>query len=144
MFKTISSILIVAAIGITPMPGAGKKFIYPPGTKAGGNWSPGILMDGTLYISGCAGEDANGKVPDVFEDEVKQSLDKISAVLKEAGMTPADVVSVQVYLTDGELFQRMNKVYASYFADPRPTRTTVVVAKLVVPGHIEITATARK
>jgi len=144
MLKTIFSILIVAAIGSGPAPPAGKKFIYPPGTKAGGNWTPGILMDGTLYVSGQGGEDKDGKVPDSFEAEVKQSLDNIGAVLKEAGMTPADVVSVQVYLSDGELFQRMNTVYRSYFPDPRPTRTTVVVAKLVGPGHIEITVTARK
>ena len=37
----------------------------------------------------------------------------------------------------------MNQVYMNYFKDPRPTRTTVVVAKLVGEGHIEITATAR-
>ena len=64
--------------------------------------------------------------------------------LDAGGMSPADVVSVQVYLTDGALFQRMNAVYTTYFKDPRPTRTTVVVAKLVGPGHIEITATAKK
>jgi 2-iminobutanoate/2-iminopropanoate deaminase len=68
----------------------------------------------------------------------------VGTVLKEAGMTPSDIVSAQEYLTDGELFQRMNAVYTSYLKDPRPTRTTVVVAKLVGPGHIEITATARK
>ena len=45
---------------------------------------------------------------------------------------------------DGALFQRMNAVYTKYFQDPRPTRTTVVVAKLVGDGKIEITATARK
>jgi 2-iminobutanoate/2-iminopropanoate deaminase len=55
-----------------------------------------------------------------------------------------DVVSVQVYLTDAARFPRMNAVYTSYFKDPRPTRTTVVVAKLVGPGNIEITVTARK
>jgi 2-iminobutanoate/2-iminopropanoate deaminase len=59
-------------------------------------------------------------------------------------MSPADVVSVQVYLTDVNTFQQMNAVYTSYFKDPRPTRTTVVVAKLVGAGRIEITATARK
>ena len=42
------------------------------------------------------------------------------------------------------MFQRFNAVYTTYFKDPRPTRTTVVVAKLVGPGHIEITTTARK
>ena len=74
-----------------------------------------------------------GKYPAEFDAEVKQSLDNIDAVLKEAGMSPDDVVSVQVYLTDFDQFQRMNAVYTSYFKAPRPTRTTVVVAKLVGP-----------
>ena len=59
-------------------------------------------------------------------------------------MSADNVVSVQVYLTDGATFARMNTVYTAFFKEPRPTRTTVVVAKLVGPGHIEITATARK
>jgi 2-iminobutanoate/2-iminopropanoate deaminase len=90
------------------------------------------------------GEDASGKIPATFEAEVQQSLDNIDVVLKAAGMSRDDVVSVQVYLTDGATFQRMNKVYAAFFKDPRPTRTTVIVAGLVGTGHIEITATARK
>ena len=124
--------------------GADKKIVMPPGAKPGGNYSPGILIDGTLYISGQGGEDAAGKIPVDFDAEVKQSLDNIGAVLQAAGMSPADVVSVQVYLTDGAKFPRMNAVYTSYFKDPRPTRTTVVVAKLVGPGNVEITVTARK
>jgi 2-iminobutanoate/2-iminopropanoate deaminase len=134
--------LVVASTGLAA--GAEHQIIRPAGTTPGGNFSPGILVDGTLYISGQAGEDASGKVPDEFEAEVKQSLDNIDVVLKAAGMSSADVVSVQVYLTDGALFQRMNSVYTAHFKDPRPTRTTVVVAKLVGPGRIEITATARK
>ena len=59
-------------------------------------------------------------------------------------MSPADVVSVRVYLVDAAKFPRMNAVYTSYFKEPRPTRTTVVVARLVGPGNIEITATAKK
>lgn len=124
--------------------GSDGQIIRPKGVAPGGNFSPGILVDGTLYISGQAGEDAAGKIPPVFENEVKQALDNIGVVLKEAGMSPADVVSVQVYLVNAEQFQRMNAVYTNYFKDPRPTRTTVVVAKLVGPGNIEITATARK
>jgi 2-iminobutanoate/2-iminopropanoate deaminase len=124
--------------------GAEKRVIRPVGVKPSGNWSHGILVDGTLYVSGQGGEDKDGKIPAGFEAEVKQSLDNIGAVLKEAGMSPADVVSVQVYLTDATMFQRMNAVYTAYFKDPRPTRTTVVVAKLLGPGQIEITATARK
>jgi 2-iminobutanoate/2-iminopropanoate deaminase len=136
----VSLVLLCAGLALA----AEKRIVRPPGSKPGGNYSPGILVDGTLYISGQGGEDANGKIPGEFEAEVRQALDNIGAVLKEAGMTPADVVSVQVYLTDGAMFQRMNAVYTKYFQDPRPTRTTVVVAKLVGPGQIEVTATAKK
>ena len=144
MLKPIITFLVLILFVPGPTIRTEKKIILPPGAKAGGNWSPGILMEGTLYISGMGGEDATGKIPADFDAEVKQSLDNIGTVLKEAGMSPADVVSVQVYLTDVETFQRMNAVYTSYFKDPRPTRTTVVVAKLVGAGRIEITATARK
>jgi 2-iminobutanoate/2-iminopropanoate deaminase len=124
--------------------GADKKIISPPHSKPAGNYSQGILIDGALYISGQGGEDAAGKISSDFESEVRQCLDNIGAILKAAGMSPADVVSVQVYLKDVAKFQRMNAVYTSYFKDPRPTRTTVVVAGLLGPGNIEITATARK
>ena len=134
--------LVVVCTAVTF--GAERQIIRPKGTAPGGNYSPGILVDGTLYISGQAGEDKSGKIPATFDAEVKQAHDNIGVVLDAAGMAPADVVSVQVYLTDGALFERMNAVYTSYFKDPRPTRTTVVVAKLVGPGHIEITTTARK
>jgi 2-iminobutanoate/2-iminopropanoate deaminase len=51
---------------------------------------------------------------------------------------------VQVYLTDMDLFPRMNAVYSTYFKDPRPARTTVGVSKLVGTARIEITVTAHK
>jgi 2-iminobutanoate/2-iminopropanoate deaminase len=75
---------------------------------------------------------------------MKQCLDNIGAVLKAGGMSPADVVSVQVYLTDINKFERMNALYTRYFKAPRPTRTTVIVSRLAGSGNIEITVTARK
>jgi 2-iminobutanoate/2-iminopropanoate deaminase len=144
MKKSLSGTLVLIVLCSGLILAADKQIIRPKGTKPDGSYSPGILVDGTLYISGQGGEDAVGKVPAEFEDEVKQALDNIGVVLKEAGMSPADLVSVQVYLTDGALFPRMNAVYRTYFKDPRPTRTTVVVAKLVGPGRIEITVAARK
>ena len=123
---------------------ADRKVIRPKGAEPNAGWSHGLLVDGTLYVSGMAGEDASGKIPATFEAEMKQALSNIAAVLTEGGMSFADVVSVQVYLTDGALFDRMNAVYKATLPDPKPTRTTVVVAKLVGPGHVEITVTARK
>jgi 2-iminobutanoate/2-iminopropanoate deaminase len=144
MRKTLIGASTIVVLCTVVAFGADKRVIRPSGAAPGGNFSPGILVDGTLYISGQGGEDAGGKIPASFEKEVQQALDNIGVVLKEAGMTPADVVSVQVYLTNADHFQRMNGVYTNYFKDPRPTRTTVVVAKLVGPGNIEITVTARK
>jgi len=144
MLKPIATaaILISLCAGLTL--GAEKKIILPKGAEPNAGWSYGVLVDGTLYVSGMGGEDAAGKIPATFEAEVKQSLDNINAVLKEAGMTPADIVSIQVYITDGALFDRMNATYKAYFKDPKPARTTVVISKLVGAGHVEITATARK
>jgi len=119
--------------------------IQPKEFPTGRPFSPGILSDGTLYIAGQTGQDLKtGKIPDDFEAEVKQCLNNIGLVLKEAGMGFGDAVAVQVYLTDMNLFARMNTVYTTFFTDPRPARTTVGVAKLVGTARVEITVTARK
>jgi 2-iminobutanoate/2-iminopropanoate deaminase len=144
MFKPLIATLALLSLcgGLTL--GAEKKVIRPKGAEPNAGWSYGILVGKTLYVSGMGGENAAGKIPPSFEAEVKQSLDNIGAVLKEAGMSTADVVSVQVYITDGGLFDRMNTVYKAHFKEPKPTRTTVVVSKLVGPGSVEITVTATK
>jgi 2-iminobutanoate/2-iminopropanoate deaminase len=130
---------------------ATRKVIVPPefAPKPGApepNFSPGILVDGTLYIAGQTGQDLKTKeYPKDFEAEMKLCLDNIGLILKAAGMTFDNVVSVQVYLTDMDLFAKMNGVYASVIKAPRPARTTVGVTKLAAPAaHVEITVTARK
>ena len=143
MLKLIAAVAFVSLCSTLTVC-AQKSVVRPPGAEPSASWSHGILVGDTLFISGMGGEDATGKIPGVFEAEVKQALDNVGAVLKAGGMSSGDVVSVQVYLTDVETFERMNAVYKAYFKEPRPTRTTVVVAKLVGQGHIEITTTARK
>lgn len=138
--RTILLSLILAAT----LAAADKKVIQPKDFPTGRPFSPGILVDGTLYVAGQTGSDLKtGKLPEEFEAEVRQALDNIGLVLKEAGKGFADAVTVQVYLTDMELFPRMNAVYTTYFKEPRPARTTVGVAKLVGTARIEITVTAR-
>jgi len=110
MRKLIAAVAFVSLCsGLTI--GADKKVVRPPGAEPSASWSHGILAGDTLYISGMGGEDAAGKISENFEAEVKQALDNIGSVLKAGGMSPDDVVSVQVYLTDGATFERMNAVY---------------------------------
>jgi 2-iminobutanoate/2-iminopropanoate deaminase len=143
--------LLLGTLLFTTSVNAEKRVISPPefSTAAGAPaplFSPAVLVDGTLYASGQIGADLKTReVPAKFETEVKTCLDNIGTILKAAGMTYDDVVSVQVYLTDMDLFARMNAVYAKYFKVPRPSRATVGVTRLALPkAHIEISVTARK
>jgi 2-iminobutanoate/2-iminopropanoate deaminase len=136
--------ILLSLILTVTLAAADKKVIQPKDFPTGRPFSPGILVDGTLYVAGQTGSDLKtGKIPEEFEAEVRQALDNIGLVLKEAGKGFEDAVAVQVYLTDMELFPRMNAVYTTFFKDPRPARTTVGVAKLVGTARIEITVTAR-
>jgi 2-iminobutanoate/2-iminopropanoate deaminase len=150
MRKNFCAMLLSAFLLSMPSQAA-KKVIEPPefAPKPGApapNFSPGILVDGTLYVAGQTGQDLKtGAYPSDFEAEAKVCLERIGIILKAAGMTYDNVVSVQVYLTDIDLFARMNAVYGSFFKPPRPARTTVGVTKLAAPAaHVEITVTARK
>lgn len=130
---------------VVPSFAAPKKVVHPKEFPTGRPFSPGILVGDTLYVAGQTGSDLKtGKISEDFEAEVRQTLDNIGLVLKEAGMTFDNAVAVQVYLTDMTLFQRMNGVYTTYFKEPRPARTTVGIAKLVGTARIEITVTASK
>ncbi len=140
---SILAVLSVALAGAAW--GASKKAIHPKEFPSGAPFSPGILVDDTLYVAGQTGQDLKTRqIPTDFEAEVRQALDNIGLVLKEAGMGFENAVTVQVYLTDMSLFQQMNGVYTKYFKEPRPARTTVGVAKLVGTARIEITVTAHK
>lgn len=138
--KTIVTLFLL----MTAASFAEKKVVAPPGAPAGKPFSPAILSGGTLYVSGQVGADKKGNIPENFEDEVKQCFENIGETLKAGGFGFQDLVAVQVYLTDMDLFSRMNGVYTKVIPEPRPARTTVGVAKLVGKARIEITVTARK
>jgi reactive intermediate/imine deaminase len=139
------STVVLAAMFVCSSYAADKKPIHPKEFPTGRPFSPGILSGNTLYVAGQTGSNLKtGQLPEDFDAEVRQTLDNIGLVLKEAGMTFDNAVAVQVYLTDMNLFQRMNAVYTTYFKEPRPARTTVGVTKLAGPARVEITVTASK
>jgi len=80
--------LALALLGVAGSLNAEKKIIPPKEIAPGAPFSPGVLVDGTLYVAGQTGRDLKtGKVPDNFEDEVKQALETIGIILREAKMT---------------------------------------------------------
>jgi 2-iminobutanoate/2-iminopropanoate deaminase len=146
MQKSILLTLCVLAAAAFPASAQKKPVVPQEMERKDAPFSPGILSGGALYVSGQMGTDPKtNQVPDDFDAEMRLALDRAGLILKAAGMGFEDVVSVQVYLTDVDLFPRMNAVYSTYFKEPRPARATVGVLKLVLPkAHVEISMIAHK
>ena len=77
-------------------------------------------------------------------DQTHQCFDNLFAVLADGGLTPEDVMKVNVYLTDMGDFAEMNAAYAARFDEPYPARTTVGVAALPMGARVEIELVAKK
>ena len=110
-----------------------------------GPFSHAVEIDGFLYLSGQVGQDpATGKlVPGGVVAETEQMFSNAAAVLRTAGMSFDDVISVRVFLTRMEDYQAMNAIYARHFTKPFPARTAVGVAALPLGAHVEIDMIAK-
>jgi reactive intermediate/imine deaminase len=110
-----------------------------------GPYSQAIRAQGLVFASGqipldpTTGEIVGGEI----EDEARQVLANLRAVLQAAGSDLDHVVKATVYLTDLSLFPRVNAVYAEAFeSEPAPARVTVGVASLPLGARVEIDAIA--
>jgi 2-iminobutanoate/2-iminopropanoate deaminase len=91
-----------------------------------GPYSQGRIGGGLLFVAGQAPFDAKGNmVGTSIAEQTRATLENVKAIVEAAGATLADVVKVNVYLTDLSNFGAMNEVYASFFPQPYPARTTV-------------------
>ncbi|HET6193579.1 MAG TPA: RidA family protein [Trebonia sp.] len=92
-----------------------------------GPYSASARVGSIIGIAGQCGFVADGTLADGLEAQIRAGMNNLVLALRASGVTPDDVVSVQVYLTDAEHFGTMNKIYAEYFDQPYPARTTVYV-----------------
>jgi len=114
--------------------------------KAIGPYSQGIVANGFVFASGqipivpATGELNVGTI----EEQARQVLSNLGAVLEAAGSSLNDVVKATVFLQDMNDFSRMNAVYQEFFQAPYPARAAVQVARLPRDVKIEIEAVAVK
>jgi 2-iminobutanoate/2-iminopropanoate deaminase len=112
----------------------------PDAPKAIGPYSQAIKAGNLLFLSGQIPLDpASGNlVEGDITAQTERVLQNISAVLKAAGASFANVVRTTVFLADMNEFAAMNAVYGKYVVDPPPARSTVQVARLPRDVRVEI------
>ena len=110
-----------------------------------GPYSQAISVGGWLFTSGQIGLDpASGQlVAGGFDEQARQTLANLRAVLASAGCGFADVVKATVFLADFADFPRLNGLYAEVMGDHRPARSTVQAAGLPKGALVEIDLVAR-
>jgi len=111
-----------------------------------GPYSQAIVAGGLVF---CAGQGSiDPATQDIrrgtIEEETERTLHNLGAVLEAAGVGFGDVVKTTVFLADIDDFAAMNAIYARYFPEPAPARTTVEVAALPKGFKVEIEAIAHR
>jgi reactive intermediate/imine deaminase len=104
----------------------------------GGAYSQAITAGGMIFISGQTPRDlSRAMVPGPFRNQARQTFENVRTVVEAAGATLADAVQVTVYLRDMATFDEMDAIYAEYFPEPRPARTTIQ-SDIPVPVEVDV------
>ena len=114
------------------------------GLKAVGPYSLAVEAGGIVWCSGMIGLDpATGEmVEGGLAAQTRQALENLKALLEDNGLTLADVVKTTCFLTDMAAFAEFNEVYAQYFPEAPPARSTVEVSALPKGALVEVEALA--
>ena len=116
----------------------------PNAPKALGPYSAGIKTGCFVFLSGQLGLDpkSGDLVAGGVEEQTRQSLKNLQSILTTNGLNMSHVVKTTVFLKDMGEFAKMNAVYAEFFKEDPPARSTVQAAALPKSGLVEIEAIA--
>ena len=117
-----------------------KTRIDPPGTKKYAPYSPGVMVGNTIWLSGQIDVDSG----DTIEVQTQGALDKVDALLSEAGASKHDVVFAQVLLKSMDFYAPMNEVYSAWVDSMGviPARAAFAVDALPADALVEIVVQA--
>ena len=116
------------------------QFNTPNLPAPGGHYSQAVIHGGLIYISGqlplnpFTGEKVTGSI----EEQTQQILDNVDTLLKDAGSSKKKVLKCTLYISDINLWGRVNQVYADFFGKHKPARAVVPVKDLHFGFKIEI------
>jgi len=153
--------LVVAANILTPVltpvavqaADAGRSYVTVDSSAARAQlpFSDAVRAGNTLYVSGTLGMDPStladpktARVASDPADEARFALEAVKRTLEAAGYRMDDLVAVQIYCTDLDLYATFNDVYRSFFHDHFPARAFIGINKLVRGARFEVMGTAVK
>ncbi len=114
--------------------------IVPPEFRAAADqlkMSPAIMSGNHVFLTGVTGSDTRGQMPDNPEEQMRNSFEKIGAVLDEAGLTFRSIVEMTTYHVGlRDHFELFDKIRLDFVQDPYPAWTAVEVAGLRREGAI--------
>lgn len=109
-----------------------------------GPYSQAVGAAGLLFCSGQLGLDPQSmELAEGLEEQVTRALNNLRAVLSSAGAKPSDVIKTTVFLASMEDFGAMNSIYAEFFTEDPPARSTVAAKTLPKNALFEIEAIAQ-
>ena len=109
--------------------------------QAIGTYSQAVRVGNAVYLSGQIGLDpANMQMVEGIEKQVHRVFANLAAVAEAAGGSLADVVKLNIFLTDLAYFALVNSIMAEYFIQPYPARAAVGVASLPKDALVEADA----
>lgn len=135
----------MTAVGLVD--GAPREALHPKGWPRSPNpYSYGIRSGDTVWLAGLVAR--RGSDLSIVEGDIGTQVgviaDNAEAILAEAGLTLADVVSSRVFITEAAAFQAMNMAYRARVPEPRPPRATVVCGLMHPAFRVEITLVAAR
>ncbi len=117
------------------------KFVSTPDAPApAGHYSQAVIHAGVVYVSGQLPVDpaSRGMIGGSIERQTTRTLQNVEAVLLGAGSSIDHVLKANVYISDVELWPRVNKAFAEFFGDHRPARVVVPTRELKKGAEVEI------
>ncbi len=121
-----------------------EQILTPNAPRPAGHYAQAIVHRGLVYVSGQLPVDpaTGAKRTGSIEEQTLQALENVKAILEAAGSDLGRVLKTTVYVSDIQLWDRVNAVYGKFFGEHRPARAVVPTRELHYGFKIEIEAMA--
>ena len=140
--KVLAAVLLamVASSAAAQAPAPAVEYFPAPALQGRpAPFSSAVRVGDVLYLSGAIGITPDGKLPDTFEGQAKQTMENIGAALKARGAGWGDVFKCTVFIADMKNWPAFNAVYVPYFQPGKlPARSAVGASGLALGAQLEL------